>query len=80
MYRGVFMSKLIKTIKKDLEIDFNTKIAFINFSCKKSQAATEYLLIILLVVITCIIFLKFLQLCTNNCYENIVFVLSMPIP
>jgi len=49
-------------------------------SSKKSQATTEYILIIMLVAVFCILTAKFFQIAMNNAFENFVFVLSIPIP
>lgn len=47
---------------------------------KKAQAMTEYILIIMLVTVFCILAIKIFQICMNNAFENFVFVLSIPIP
>lgn len=49
-------------------------------SNKKAQAMTEYILIILLISVFCILASKIFQICMNNAFENFVFALSIPIP
>ncbi|MCX8094158.1 MAG: hypothetical protein N3E50_08340 [Candidatus Goldbacteria bacterium] len=47
---------------------------------KKAQAMTEYVLIILLIAVFCILAANFFQLCMKNAFENFIFALSIPIP
>lgn len=47
---------------------------------KKAQAATEYILIVMLVAVFCILAAKFFQICMKNAFENFIFVLTIPIP
>lgn len=50
---------------------------FIN---KNAQAMTEYILIIMLIAVFCILVSQFLQICMKNSFENFIFVLTIPFP